>query len=200
MFSPSLFLGLMTGAAFGQVAGGIASYVNPDLAAPVGLYAIVGMGAVSAAVLGAPISTTLICFELTGNYHVAIFVMIAASIATVISHYFIGGSFFTATLERKGLPVHEGPRRLVLEGILVRDIVKSNSDLAPGITLKDDTPRITPETPLYLALTLLEQHDLEALWVVDPEDENRVVGVVHKSDAYRILSRALLDVHSEEHR
>ena len=200
VFSPSLFLGIMTGAAFGHVAGGISEYISPELAAPVGLYAIVGMGAVSAAVLGAPISTTLICFELTGNYQVAIFVMVAASISTVISHYFIGGSFFTATLERRGVPVHEGPRQLVLEGVLVRDIVKTNADLPPGISLKEDTPRITPKTPLHTALTLLEQHELEALWIVESEEEDKAIGVVHKSDAYLMLSRALLDAHAEEHK
>ena len=64
VFTPSLFIGAMTGSAFGIVA----SMAFPELAASHGLYAIVGMGAVAGAVLGAPISTFLIVFELVADY------------------------------------------------------------------------------------------------------------------------------------
>ena len=43
------------------------------------------MGAVTSAVLGAPISTILIVFELTGNYSITIAVMIASAVSTVIT-------------------------------------------------------------------------------------------------------------------
>src|SRR5690606_3493925 len=64
IFSPSLYIGAMAGGAFGLIAAG----AFPDLASSHGLYAILGMGAVAAAVLGAPFSTTMIVFELTGGY------------------------------------------------------------------------------------------------------------------------------------
>ena len=54
VFSPALYLGAMTGGAFGL----IASSVFPEMASSNGLYALLGMGGVAAAVLGAPISTT----------------------------------------------------------------------------------------------------------------------------------------------
>ncbi len=63
IFSPALYLGAMTGSAFGL----IATSVFPELGSSQGLYAILGMGAVAASVLGAPLSTTLIVFELTGG-------------------------------------------------------------------------------------------------------------------------------------
>ncbi len=90
VFSPSLFLGAMTGGAFSM----IAAWVFPDLAAEQGLYAIVGMGAVAAAVLGAPISTILIIFELTGDYAVTIAVMLAVSVSSVLTQQIQGRSFF----------------------------------------------------------------------------------------------------------
>ena len=43
------------------------------------------MGAVAASVLGAPISTTLIVFELTGNWQVGLVVMVTVSVATSFS-------------------------------------------------------------------------------------------------------------------
>ena len=42
------------------------------------------MGAVSGAVLGAPISTTLIVFELTSSYETAAAVLVSVSLATVL--------------------------------------------------------------------------------------------------------------------
>ena len=73
VFSPSLCIGALAGAAFGIVAAAAVPEVgaNPDT------YGIVGMGAVAAAVLGAPISTILIVFELTGDFSVTVAVMIA---------------------------------------------------------------------------------------------------------------------------
>ncbi len=56
IFSPSLMVGALTGLAFGL----IATPIFPEVSGSETLYALAGMGAVAAAVLGAPISTTLI--------------------------------------------------------------------------------------------------------------------------------------------
>ena len=63
VFSPSLFLGAMLGGVFGLITADI----FPGLEIVAGSHSLIGMGAVAAAVLGAPISTILIIFELTGN-------------------------------------------------------------------------------------------------------------------------------------
>ncbi|MFZ5609541.1 MAG: chloride channel protein [Pseudomonadota bacterium] len=110
VFSPSLFLGAMTGGAFGMAA----AMLFPTLAASHGLYAIVGMGAVAGAVLGAPISTVLIVFELTGDYQVTLALMAATATASVISARFFETSFFHLQLKRRGLAVDGGRARLAL--------------------------------------------------------------------------------------
>ena len=99
VFSPSLMLGAMVGAAFGTVAASI----FPELASDRGAYALVGMGAVSGAVLGAPISTILIIFELTGDYKVTLGVMFAVVIASVIARAVFGRSFFHWQLGLRGV-------------------------------------------------------------------------------------------------
>ncbi|HHL21947.1 MAG TPA: chloride channel protein, partial [Aliiroseovarius sp.] len=73
IFSPSLMMGALTGLAFGLMA----TAVFPEVSGSETLYALAGMGAVAAAVLGAPISTTLIVFELTGDWQTGIAVMAA---------------------------------------------------------------------------------------------------------------------------
>ena len=99
VFSPSLMLGAMVGAAFGTVAASI----FPELASDRGAYALVGMGAVSGAVLGAPISTILIIFELTGDYKVTLGVMFAVVIASTITRAVFRQSFFHWQLEQRGV-------------------------------------------------------------------------------------------------
>jgi len=102
VFSPSLMLGAMVGAAFGALAGS----VFPELASDRGAYTLVGMGAVAGAVLGAPISTILIIFELTGDYKVTLGVMLAVVIASAITQALFGRSFFHWQLSRRGIMAH----------------------------------------------------------------------------------------------
>ena len=108
IFSPAIYLGAMAGGAFGLIAAG----VFPDMASSDGLYAILGMGAVAAAVLGAPISTTVIVFELTGGYALTIALLFTVSIAVGITFAVHGRSYFHWQLESRGLFVSEGPHPL----------------------------------------------------------------------------------------
>lgn len=115
VFSPSLFVGAMVGGAFGIIAGG----VFPELASTPGLYAVVGMGAVASAVLGAPISTILIVFEITGDYNVTIAVMIASAIASVVTSIFYQRSFFLMQLAHRGLQLEGGRATYLLKSATV---------------------------------------------------------------------------------
>lgn len=121
VFSASLFVGAMAGGACG-IAGAVAF---PDLASTPGLYAIVGMGAVASAVLGAPISTILIVFELTGDYEVTIAVMIASALASLITHAAYKPSFFLAQLERRGLSLEEGKASHLLKSTRVKAVMQT---------------------------------------------------------------------------
>lgn len=115
IFSPSLFIGAMVGGAFGIVAGS----VFPELASTPGLYAVVGMGAVASAVLGAPISTILIVFEITGDYNVTIAVMIASAIASMVTSLFYQRSFFLMQLANRGIQLEGGRATYLLKSATV---------------------------------------------------------------------------------
>jgi CIC family chloride channel protein len=130
VFSPSLFLGAMTGGAFGIIAASL----FPELAAEPGLYAVVGMGAVAAAVLGAPISTILIIFELTGDYAITIAVMVAVAVSGIIIQQAGRRSFFHGQLERRGLSVKGGRVRHILQSAIVRDIMTDDFQIVPQET------------------------------------------------------------------
>ena len=119
VFSPSLFVGAMVGGAFGIVA----TQIFPDLSSGHSAYTLVGLGAVSGAVLGAPVSTILIVFELTANYALTIAVMVAVVIATVITQQVRGQSFFMWQLDRRGVTL-KGARELsLMDSTRVADVM-----------------------------------------------------------------------------
>ena len=130
IFSPSLFIGAMVGGVFGIVA----TQVFPDLSSGHSAYTLVGLGAVSGAALGAPISTILIVFELTASYALTIAVMVAVVIASVIVRQAHGQSFFDWQLDRRGIDLAGGRERDVMASTRVADVMsKDCATVAPGV-------------------------------------------------------------------
>jgi CIC family chloride channel protein len=99
VFAPSLFIGAMLGAAFGNVV----QLVVPGHAGPVGAYALIGMGAVFAGAARAPITAVVIMFELTGEYSIILPLMAAIVLATGISHQLSADTIYTLKLRRRGV-------------------------------------------------------------------------------------------------
>ncbi|NKB55635.1 MAG: CBS domain-containing protein [Alphaproteobacteria bacterium] len=124
VFSPSLFLGAMLGGTFGI----IATHAFPALSSGYDAYTIVGMGAVAGAVLGAPISTILVVFELTGDYSITVAVMIATVIASSVTQQIFGHSFFSWQLSRRGLDLKGGRSQNLLRSIRVETVMKLDYD------------------------------------------------------------------------
>ena len=110
IFSPSLMVGALTGLAFGL----IATPIFPEVSGSETLYALAGMGAVAAAVLGAPISTTLIVFELTGDWQTGLAVMVAVSLSTALASRLVDRSFFLTLLERRNIHLAAGPQAYLM--------------------------------------------------------------------------------------
>ncbi len=134
VFSPSLVIGATLGAAFGF----IATAVFPDLSSGPSAYTIVGMGAVAAAVLGAPISTTLIVFEMTGDYALTLAVMVAVVIASEITHHFYGRSFFAKQLRGRGIDIRGGFESEVMRSIGIKAVLAGDADtMTPAASLRE---------------------------------------------------------------
>ncbi|MEO0359551.1 MAG: chloride channel protein [Pseudomonadota bacterium] len=195
IFSPSIMLGALTGLAFGAVA----TEAAPELSGSSGLYALAGMGAVAAAVLGAPISTTLIVFELTGDYQAAIAVMVSVSLASVFAHRFVWKSFFLTQLMRAGINLAEGaesylPRRMAVRGYMrIRGADDCASDTA-CLDLAEQGAKLPANATLAEALPILERRGLDFIPVMDGDD---LIGALFHIDALKALNRALIDTDRE---
>ncbi len=193
VFSPSLYLGAMTGAAMGIVM----VTLFPGIAGSEGMYALVGMGTVAAAVLGAPISTVLIVFELTGDYEIMIALMVSVSIATLTTQSLLGHSFFQWQLTKRDFDLRSGAPVALLKTIRVREFMQPPPALQP----EDDTrPVLYPDATLERALALIETRHAREIAVWTSDDEPKLVGIVRREDALKAYNTALIEAHIEEHR
>ena len=160
IFSPSLFIGAMAGGAAGLILG----MISPDLASDPGLYAVIGMGAVASSVLGAPISTTLIVFEITGGYSITIAVMIASAVSSLVSSIFYKNSAFFNQLSNRGIHLEGGRATYLLKSVHVSQAM--NKDF---FTVRDSEP-------LSTARELFIANGGRKLFVTD--DRGAMVGVL----------------------
>ncbi|WP_142848717.1 chloride channel protein [Telmatospirillum sp. J64-1] len=138
VFSPALALGALLGGAYGV----FATAIFPDLSSGPAAYAFVGMGAMAAAVLGAPISTILMVYELTGNYALSIAVMVACVLASVVMARLHGRSFFHLQLARRGLDLLRGQETRLLCSIPVGYVMKPCAPVAPDTALPELRERL----------------------------------------------------------
>ena len=166
VFSPSLFLGAMLGGSFGI----IATEAFPHLSSGHSAYTLVGMGAVAGAVLGAPLSTILIVFELTGanNYSFIIAVMVAVVIASVITQQAFGGSFFSWQLQKRGVNLARGREAGFLAEVHIGDVMTSTY------------MSVSRQTPIAELREKLHQAPHAQLFVLD--DNGALVGTIDLSD------------------
>ncbi|MGF1542991.1 MAG: chloride channel protein [Parvularculaceae bacterium] len=193
VFSPGLVIGAFAGAAFGAAVQGIA----PEATASPALYAMVGMGAAAGAILGAPISTTLIVFELTGDYALTISLLVSVAIATFVTQGIVGRSYFQWQLSRRGYDMSDGPQGVILQTIRVREVMEK---MPAGAPLSADAPRLATHQSLGAALAELERADEAGLPVVSNRKPDEIVGYLSRVKALGAYNRALIDSHIEHHR
>ncbi|MBT9329990.1 chloride channel protein [Paracidobacterium acidisoli] len=81
MFAPTLFIGAMLGAAVGT----FEKHFFPHLTGTIGAYSLVGMGVLFAGFLRAPLTSVFMVLEVSGNYSIILPVILANTIAYLLS-------------------------------------------------------------------------------------------------------------------
>ncbi|HEV8034291.1 chloride channel protein [Yoonia sp.] len=203
VFSPSLMVGALTGLAFGI----IATAIFPNVSGSGTLYALAGMGAVAAAVLGAPISTTLIVFELTGDWQTGLAVMVAVSLSSALSSRLIDRSFFLTQLERRNVHLAAGPQAYLLATFKVSSIMREMD--AKNAAEEDacwdmirDGVYIDGNATLEQAMPMFDGGGHRFIPVVTLGGEDappELWGALFHVDALRAMNRALSETAAEEH-
>ena len=139
VFSPALLIGVL----FGALAGNGAELVFGDMRSEIAVYAICGMVAVTSAVIGAPLTTILIVFELTRNYDLATAAMVSVVFSNLVAYRIFGRSLFDVQLRGRGFDLAEGRHRAILDRRPIeRYISQDYIALAPGATLGEVRTRL----------------------------------------------------------
>lgn len=154
LFAPSLFIGAVTGATLGL---GVHA-LWPTHTEAMGAYGIVGMGAVAASVLNAPITMALMLFEMTGNYHVMLPLMLALAAGGVVSVALGSRSLEEMELEEQGLSLARRRDAGVMHDILVGDIYR-----------QDGFEMVRTGTPIGEVVDRFLRRRVDEVYVVDAD-------------------------------
>ncbi|MBT55019.1 MAG: voltage-gated chloride channel [Mameliella sp.] len=202
IFSPSLMVGALTGLTFGHIATGL----FPEVSSAFTLYALAGMGAVAAAVLGAPISTTLIVFELTGDWQTGLAVMVSVSMSTALASRVVNRSFFLTQLKRRNVHLAAGPQAYLLamfrvQGVMRKPTDDNAADEDACLRMIEQELYVLATATLETALPRFDKSGVAFLPVVTlVEDKPVLQGALFHVDALKAYNRALAATAKEEHR
>jgi CIC family chloride channel protein len=140
IFGPSLFIGAMLGGAVGTGA----HHLFPAYTATPGAYALVGMGAVFAGIVRAPMTSVLMVFEMTQDYAIIVPLMIANLVSLFISSRLQQQPIYEALAKQDGihLPTAEG-RQQHGQRRVVRVLRPPNESLPADITVQEALQRVS---------------------------------------------------------
>jgi CIC family chloride channel protein len=130
LFFASLFLGALGGRLFAAAI----DMIWPGLNLDPNVYAIVGMGALSASVIGGPLTMAFIALESTGDLWLTTAVLVAVIISSQITRELFGYSFATWRLHLRGETIRSAAdvgwiRDLTVRRLMRPDVATVNADM-----------------------------------------------------------------------
>ena len=164
LFSTSLFLGSL----FGSLSAPLVRFA-PQLGADPLVYAMVGMGAVAAAIVGAPVTMIMIVLETTGDFSAMIGVMVGVVTAAIAVRHWFGYSFATWRFHLRGLSIRSP-----------EDVGWIN-ELLVGPMMRRDPAVISAELPLDELRKRFPAGSTRQVFVVD--GRGGFCGIIDPSDA-----------------
>lgn len=170
IFAPAMVIGTMVGGAYGA----LVHYLWPGIAAPVGAYALVGLGSFLAAVAHAPLTAMFLLFEITNSHEIVLPVLFASVIGTIIARLFYSESIDTEALSRKGVELKVGRELTAMNALTVVHV------------MHDDFTWV----PESLDLHSLAQRFATSPWIYFPvlDGGERMVGIISLNDIRTVLT------------
>ena len=205
VFAPSLFVGVMSGMAFGEIARHL---FGPSVGSPA-LYAAVAMGAVFTSAARAPLTSLASVVEMTGDFALTLPVMLAVAIATAVSRVVSYGTIYTTKLLRRGTDIDRPTPWRALQELRVADAMHTfpaplvasataggldghpGAPVLPGaITYRREPQAVFANESLAQALRQLVVYGRDGLPVLS-EDGNQVAGWVTNNRVLQTVARQI---------
>jgi CIC family chloride channel protein len=139
IFGPALFIGAMVGGSVGTVA----HHLFPAYTATPGAYALVGMGALFAGIVRAPMTSVLMIFEMTQDYAVIVPLMIANMVSLFIASRLQHEPIYEALAVQDGIHLPSGAHHRRSHRTVAK-ITQPASHLLPAkITVREAFERVS---------------------------------------------------------
>ena len=173
VFAPAMFLGASFGAAYAKILAMLVPGIAAQMAAPPA-YAMVGMAAVLAASVRAPLTSILLLFELTRDYRIVLPLMAAVGLSFWLVERMKPTFNSNSNLQQIGLAELKDEKAEILSSIFVEDAMLS-------------CPKKLPLTMKVLEAALEMTRDRQSCALVIDEAE-RLVGILSLENINRALS------------
>jgi len=139
IFGPALFIGAMLGGTVGSVA----HRLLPAYTATAGAYALVGMGAVFAGIVRAPMTSVLMIFEMTQDYAVIVPLMIANLVSLFVSSRLQPDPIYEALAVQDGIHLPSaGTRQRQGKRQIIRVMRAPTESLPSELTVREALERV----------------------------------------------------------
>ncbi|MCS0501191.1 chloride channel protein [Ancylobacter mangrovi] len=153
LFFASVLMGVLAGRAY---AAGLDLFV-PGVAESHALYALIGMSALAVAVVGGPMTMTLLALEMTDDLTLTLAVLAAAAAASLITRRLFGFSFTTWRFHLRGENIRGAHdvgwvRDLTVETMMRREVPQVSADM----TIEEARRAYPPGSTSYLVATTPE--------------------------------------------
>ncbi len=160
IFSPSLFMGAMLGAAYGLV---LRHFLMPAFGMAPAVFALAGMAGVVAGATGAALTAVVMIFEMTLDYAVVLPMTLTVAVSYGLRRMMLAESVYTMKLVRRGEAMPEALQANAHMVHHVADVTMSRAVACPA--------SLAPA-----GVGLADRADAPAYFVV--VDANQIVGVV----------------------
>jgi chloride channel protein, CIC family len=207
IFAPSLFIGVTSGYAYGDMV----HHLFGASAGQPALYAVVAMGAVFTSAARAPLTSLASVVEMSGDFALTLPVMLAVAIASTLSRALSYGTIYTTKLLRRGTDIDQAVPWRALQDLKITDIMRpftpplpvppaqaaSADGAAPGttavagpVTGQHDPQALFASESFSQALRQLEVYGREGLPVLAPDGQH-IQGWITSASVLQALARQI---------
>jgi chloride channel protein, CIC family len=128
------FASLLLGALGGHILADALAALSPGLSLDPHVYSIIGMGALSVAVIGGPLTMTFIALETTGDFWLTTAVLIAVIVSAQVTREAFGYSFATWRFHLRGENIRSAADVGWLRDLTVRRMMRTDVKSVPAHT------------------------------------------------------------------
>lgn len=161
VFGPALFIGTMMGTAIGMGVNALGIVTSSPA-----VYGVAGMGAVISRVVGSPLATILIVFELTANFYLMTAVMVSVVVANTVTQALFNRSYFYQQLRERGIEPDEPGSHQILREISINQLAGKEKPVV-----------VTNDATISMVRNTMAKQRASVAYIVD--HEGRLLGQIN---------------------